>query len=115
MSHKQIGIQKGNCYTWETQNTIVASRMLSLKNVVMLEHNTVVPEVSGPPPLPHHIKHTLSFANTKPSPKFPSTNFPFYLSTIQWYLWLAASPPSQPPYQADPVFSKHQPILGFLQ
>ena len=52
MSHKQIGIQKGNCNTWETQNIIVASRMLSLKNVVMLEHNTVVPEVSGPPPSP---------------------------------------------------------------
>lgn len=79
-----MGIQKGNCNTLETQNTIVASRMLSLKNVVMLEQNTVTPEVSGPPPPPpHHIKHTLSFANTKPSPKFPSTNFHFCLSTIQ--------------------------------
>ena len=63
MSHKQIGIQKGNCNTLETQNTIVASRMLSLKNVVMLEQNTVTPEVSGPPP-PSTISSTLCPSQT---------------------------------------------------
>ena len=54
-----MGIQKGNCNTLETQNTIVASRMLSLKNVVMLEQNTVTPEVSGPPPPPPHQAHSV--------------------------------------------------------